>query len=51
MSKEGVPIHEFDPKPKTRKNAVNARDCQCSKDADYLYGIAVLLKTGSWIPP
>src|SRR5512140_232978 len=44
MSKEGVTIHKFDPKPEIRRNAENARDWQYSEEAKYLYSKAVLFK-------
>ena len=44
MSKEGIPIHNFDPKPEVRKNAENARDWEYREEAQYLYGMAVLFK-------
>jgi hypothetical protein len=44
MSKEGIPLSQFDPKPEIRKNAENARDWQYSEEVKYLYGMAVLIK-------
>ena len=44
MSKEGVPINEFDPKPEIRRNAENARDWRYSEEAKYLYGMAFLFR-------
>jgi transposase-like protein len=44
MSKEGIPIDNFDPKPEIRKNAENARDWEYRDEAQYLYGMAVLFK-------
>lgn len=44
MSKEGILINRFDPKPEIRKNAENARDWEYSQEAQYLYGMAVLFK-------
>lgn len=44
MSKEGVPIENFDPKPEVRKNAENASDWEYKEEARYLYGMAVLFK-------
>jgi hypothetical protein len=44
MSKEGIPIHNFDPKPEIRKNAENARDWEYREEAQYLYAMAVLFK-------
>jgi hypothetical protein len=44
MSKEGVPINSFDPKPEIRRNAENARDWAYSEEAKYLYSMAVLFK-------
>src|SRR6266545_377633 len=44
MSKEGVLISDFDPKPEIRKNAENARDWPYREEAEYLYGMAILFK-------
>jgi len=44
MSKEGIPINNYDPKPEIRKNAENARDWEYRDEAQYLYGMAVLFK-------
>jgi len=44
MSKEGLPIDNFDPKPAIRRNAENARDWEFHEDAEYLYGMAVLFR-------
>jgi len=44
MSKEGLPIDNFDPKPAIRRNAENARDWKFHEDAEYLYGMAVLFR-------
>ena len=44
MSKEGVPISNFDPKPAIKKNAENAYGWEYSEEAKYLYGMAVLFK-------
>lgn len=44
MSKEGVLISDFDPKPEIRKNAENARDWEYREEAQYLYGMAVVFK-------
>src|SRR5512135_547547 len=44
MTKEGILINNFDPKPEIRKNAENARDWEYSEEAKYLYGMAVLFK-------
>ncbi|MFZ5856623.1 MAG: hypothetical protein ACOYZ6_07320 [Chloroflexota bacterium] len=44
MSKEGIPINYFDPKPEVRKNAENAGDWEYREEARYLYGMAVLFK-------
>jgi len=44
MSKEGVLIENFDPKPAVKKNAEIARDWEYSEEAQNLYGMAVLFK-------
>jgi hypothetical protein len=44
MSKEGVPIDNFDPKPAIRRNAENARDWEFTEDAKYLYDMAILFR-------
>ncbi|HEY3310329.1 MAG TPA: hypothetical protein VGK00_01705 [Anaerolineales bacterium] len=44
MSKEGILINNFDPKPEIRKNAENARDWEYNEEAKYLYGKAILFK-------
>ena len=44
MSKEGIPIDNFDPKAEIRKNAENARDWEYREEAEYLYGMANLFK-------
>ncbi len=44
MNKEGVPINNFDPKPAVKKNAEAARDWEYSREAQFLYGMAVLFK-------
>src|SRR5215211_2936723 len=44
MSKEGISIDYFDPKPAIQKNAENARDWEYSGEAKYLYGMGVLFK-------
>lgn len=44
MSKEGISLENFDPKPAIQKNAENARDWEYSEEAKYLYRMAVLFK-------
>ena len=44
MSKEGVPIEHFDPKPAIQKNAETAYDWEYTNEAKLLYGMAVLFK-------
>ena len=44
MSKEGIMIEGFDPKPAIKKNAETAYDWEYSGEAKYLYGMAVLFK-------
>ncbi len=44
MSKEGIPIDDFDPKPAIKRNAENSHDWEYSEDAQNLYGMAVLFK-------
>lgn len=44
MSKEGIPLEQFDPKPAIKKNAEIARDWEYSEEAEYLYGVANLFK-------
>ena len=44
MSKEGVLLNNFDPKPAIQKNAETARDWEYSQEAQFLYGTAVLFK-------
>jgi hypothetical protein len=44
MSKEGIELNSFDPKPEIRRNAENAKDWVYSEEAKYLYGMAVLFK-------
>jgi hypothetical protein len=44
MSKEGILIEPFDPKPAIKKNAEAARDWEYSEEAEYLYGMATLFK-------
>lgn len=44
MSKEGVAINQFDPKPAIQKNAEFARDWEFSDEAKNLYGMAILFK-------
>jgi hypothetical protein len=44
MSKEGISIENFDPKPAVKKNAEGARDWEYSEEAQNLYGMAVLFK-------
>jgi hypothetical protein len=44
MSKEGIPIDDFDPKAAIQRNAENAHDWEYSEEAKYLYGMAVLFK-------
>lgn len=44
MSKEGILLENFDPKPAIQKNAENARDWEYSEAAQYLYGAAVQFK-------
>jgi hypothetical protein len=44
MSKEGVLIEHFDPKPAIKKNAEIARDWEYSDEARYLYEMAVLFR-------
>ena len=44
MSKEGLLINNFDPKPEVRKNAENARDWEYREEAIYLYGMAVVFR-------
>src|SRR5688500_4893575 len=44
MSKEGLPIEKFDPKPAIKKNAETAKDWEYWEEAKYLYGKAVLFK-------
>lgn len=44
MSKEGILIDDFDPKPAIQRNAENARDWEYHDEAEYFYGMAVLFK-------
>jgi len=44
MSKEGIPIENFDPKPAIKRNAEAAHDWEYSGEAKYLYGMAVLFR-------
>src|SRR5688572_20562450 len=44
MSKEGVPIENFDPKPAIRKNAESAKDWEFAEDALFLYKMSVLFR-------
>ena len=44
MTKEGILINNFDPKPEIRKNAENARDWEYNEEAKFLYGMAVTFK-------
>jgi hypothetical protein len=44
MSKEGILLNNYDPKPEIRRNAENARDWAYSEEARYLYAMAVLFK-------
>lgn len=44
MSKEGIPIESFDPKPAIKKNAEAARDWEYSEESQYLYKMANLFK-------
>ncbi len=44
MSKEGILIEPFDPKPVVKKNAESAHDWVYSEEAKSLYGMAVIFK-------
>jgi hypothetical protein len=44
MSKEGMPIEPFDPKPAIRRNVESARDWEFRDEAEYLYNMANLFK-------
>src|SRR5687768_15167365 len=44
MSKEGVPIESFDPKPAIKRNAEIARDWEYHGEAEYLYDMALTFK-------
>ncbi len=44
MSKEGIPVEQFDTKPAIKKNAEAAHDWEYSDEAKYLYGKALLFR-------